>query len=179
MQYAALGNYLPDLAENETRKVTLLGKSDDILDFSFGLVEMYCTTPGCDCRRVMFSVISDDTMKKIAIINYGWESRKFYIDWMGDDDKNIIDDLKGPCLNLNSPFDHRALGILEVVKDVLRDKAYVERLKKHYRLFKREVDKNNSNNSEELSYVRQYTASRNEPCHCGSGKKYKKCCLKN
>lgn len=141
MKYALLHKYLPELAEKETRTVTLLGKSDDVPNISFGLLEMYCDTPGCDCRRVMLSVISSENMQQVAVINYGWESRKFYVEWMGDDEKSVIDELKGPCLNMCSPQSEYAMGILEIVKDVLKDKTYVQRIKKHYELFKREVDK--------------------------------------
>ena len=35
----------------------------------------------------------------------------------------------------------------------------------------------NKNYSESKLYVKTIVPSRNEPCHCGSGKKYKKCCI--
>lgn len=35
----------------------------------------------------------------------------------------------------------------------------------------------NKKYSESNLYVKTVVPGRNEPCHCGSGKKYKKCCI--
>lgn len=100
------------------------------------MVEMYCDEPGCDCRRVFFMVISSVTERPEAVIGYGWESADFYAKWLGDDDPDTIDDLKGPSLNLLSPQSELAPAILRMVENVLRDVSYVERLKRHYKMFR-------------------------------------------
>ncbi len=76
-------------------------------------------------------------------------------------------------------------ALLDQIRAVLQDKKYVERLKRHYGLFRdaiereaegngRQGDSTNSNRNVLPSLPR---VGRNDPCPCGSGKKYKKCCL--
>lgn len=168
MPYAPFSKYFPDLAENETRSITVtelydLGLPSGVYSF----IEMFCDENGCDCRRVFFYVISSFRKKVEAVIAWGWEDEEFYKKWMKDDDPKIISSLKGPILNAASPQSKYALPILELVEDVLlQDKAYIERVKRHYKMFREKVDLQD----------KQIKIGRNEPCLCGSGKKYKKCC---
>lgn len=50
---------------------------------------------------------------------------------------------------------------------------HIKRFKKHYKIFRTEIDKQ----YQKVPLVSQPTAGRNDPCPCGSGKKFKKCCL--
>jgi len=103
---------------------------------------MYCDETGCDCRRVFLSVVSSVTKQIEAVIAYGWESSEFYAKWMGDNDPDMIKELKGPVLNLASPQGNLAPDILKVVEElVLQDQVYIERLKTHYKLFRSRIDK--------------------------------------
>lgn len=142
MPFVSLHDYLPELAERETRTVTIFPESGfDLPPADYGLVEMFCDEPGCDCRRVMFYVISSRTRTVEAVVAYGWESRKFYRDWIGMDDPLIIDDLRGPALNFGSPAASHAPEILKMLKEaVLSDSAYVDRVKRHYALFREKID---------------------------------------
>src|SRR5438128_8078528 len=59
MPYAPFHKLCPEIASRETRTVTVLPHASlglEPADYEF--VEMYCDEPGCDCRRVMFSVLS-------------------------------------------------------------------------------------------------------------------------
>jgi hypothetical protein len=134
--------HFPEMAERETRTVKLLqGSPSDLAPGDYSLLEMFCDEPGCDCRRVMFCVVSSRTKDVAAVVAYGWESRDFYVKWMGDDDPNVIDDLQGPVLNLASPQSKQAPAILELIETVvLQDEAYIERVKRHYALFRETVD---------------------------------------
>lgn len=140
MPYVPFHDYFPDIAEEETRSFTVL-EDPELPPGSYMLVEMYCDEPGCDCRRVFFSVLSSMSKRVEAVIAYGWESSRFYAEWMGDNDPRIIKELKGPALNLSSPQSGLAPAILKVVKDVvLQDQVYVERLKGHYKMFRHYLD---------------------------------------
>ncbi len=77
--------------------------------------------------------------ESVAVIAYGWEDREFYVDWFGEDEPRVIDNLKGPTLNDASPQSKLAPILLERVKRVLKDDQYVERIKRHYRLFKEKI----------------------------------------
>ena len=148
MAFTPLQDLLPELAYKEVRIITLVENYGEIPKDSYGLVEAYCDEINCDCRRVMLSV---HPLKRgpIAVIAYGWESKFFYARWYHIDmkkltsqDRRALNELKGPCLNSMSPQSKLAPYFLKLVTEyVLEDQAYVERLKRHYKLFKAEVKK--------------------------------------
>ena len=105
------------------------------------MTEAYCDESDCDCRRVFLNVVSNIQGKILATIAFGWESKKYYAKWMGDNDPEMIEVLKGPALNLASPQSKLAPALLEQIRVVLKDKNYVERLKRHYSLFRDEIEK--------------------------------------
>jgi len=130
--------HFPDLAARETRTVTMHGQGD-IPDGEYGLVEFYCDEPGCDCRRVIFRVVSaPPDMRTWATINYGWETLAFYTRWMHGD-AEMAAEMQGASLELFGQQSQYSQAFLKLVKVVLQDEAYVRRLQTHYRLFKETV----------------------------------------
>jgi len=145
MPYALFHDRFPELSDDETRTISLLGESDDPLDEargSYGLFEMYCDEPGCDCRRVMFYVVNLETGEPVAQIGYGWDTPEFYrrrFTSLSDED---IDELIGPSLNVMGRQSAHASLLLDIVSDMIRgDRDFVERLKRHYRMFRDTVDR--------------------------------------
>lgn len=185
MMYVPFYEKFPELSEEETRSITCFDHPGLPNDTYF-LIEAYCSDAGCDCRRVFFNVVSMTNKKVLAVIAFGWETNKYYEKWMGDDIPEIIESLKGPILNIASPQSEFAPIILELVNNVvLKDTNYIERLKKHYKLFKDKIDKKEkrgikvSRIDKDINIGLPFVeVGRNSPCPCGSGKKYKKCCLK-
>ena len=85
MPFEQLYERLPAVAETETRSITLL---EDSMEFGlpaadYGFLEMFCNEPGCDCRRVFFTVISSRSQDMEAVICFGWEKKEFYHNWAG------------------------------------------------------------------------------------------------
>ena len=140
MPYALFHYKFPDVAIKETRSFTSFDKPELAGD-EFGLLEMYCDEPGCDCRRVMFCVMSQLRSKPVAYIGYGWEDEKFYMKRFRFIDRDDVQELQGPSLNLMSPQSNLAPAILEVVAEILEDRLYVERLKRHYNMFRATIEK--------------------------------------
>ncbi|RMH53511.1 MAG: hypothetical protein D6685_15650 [Bacteroidetes bacterium] len=142
MAYVSFHEFFPEIAERETRIVTLFGASPYRLPpGQYALFEMYCDEPGCDCRRVFFSVVSSCSGSTEAIVAYGWEPAGFYASWANEDDPELIRQLKGPVLNLASPQSVHAPEILRLIREILaEDPAYVERLRTHYDLFRRRIE---------------------------------------
>ena len=141
MPYTSFHHHFPEIAEKETRTMTILKQDDVIPKGPYGLLEMYCDDPGCDCRRVFFEVFDWERRQSLAFIAYGWESAEFYRNWLRGDDPDTIRELQGPILNIGSPQSEFAPAFLKLVSDVvLKDQAYVARLKRHYRMFKEKVD---------------------------------------
>jgi hypothetical protein len=81
--------------------------------------------------RVFFNIFSEGRNEIVAVIAYGWENPKFYADWFGDNDPRIIEDLKGPSLNLASPQSELAPILLDRIKSIKLDKR-VKILRKTY-----------------------------------------------
>jgi hypothetical protein len=140
MSYIPFHEKFLEIAKKETRSIIAIN-DPELPEGSYVLLESYCDEVGCDCRRVFFNVFSARRKEIVAVIAYGWEDSKFYADWLGDNDPEIIKDLKGPSLNLASPQSELARILLDRVKDVLEDRDYVERIKRHYRLFKDLIEK--------------------------------------
>lgn len=177
MPYAAFYELFPEVAESETRSIILQKPEDpNLLNLAgeYSFIEAYCDEESCDCRRVFLNVVSPTSKGSLAVIAFGWESRKYYEKWMGDTDESVISTLHGASLNLASPQSSIAPQLLALAKDILlKDTAYVERIKRHYKMYRQKIDERYAKKSVVSESVR---LSRNDICNCGSGKKYKKCC---
>jgi hypothetical protein len=200
MPYVLFNDHFPELAQRETRTITQLWPSHGLPAGQYGFLEMFCDEPGCDCRRVFFYVYSPTRHRHEAVIAYGWEDEAFYARWMGDDDPDVVAAMKGPILNLGSPQTELAPAVLALFEYLLLpDAAYMERVKRHYRLFREKIATRSqvtrTRRKERMPAdpagfmspgpfapqppmrVSARPTARNAPCPCGSGRKYKKCCL--
>ena len=178
MPYEPFHERFPEISEKETR--TLITFDDpDLPDGEYGLIEAYCNEPDCDCRRVLFNVANWRTGEILAVIAYGWESKEYYAKWFGKNDPDRIRELQGPVLNLWSQQSKLAPVLLHRVTHILKDQNYLNRLKRHYRMFKETVDNETDEEPRALARATNGKISRNAPCPCGSGKKYKRCCGKD
>lgn len=141
--YELFGARFPDIAERETRNIIIMDSNPfDLPNGVYVFHEMFCREHSCDCRRVFFYVTSLPRHNVEAVVCYGWESAGFYKKWYKDDDPKMIAEMKGPALNFGSPHSMHAPAILEIVKNVLvKDPDYIDRLKRHYNMFKADVDK--------------------------------------
>lgn len=123
-----------DLAWQETRTITVCGR-DELPDGEYAFVESYCDEASCDCRRVMLTVLGRTSGARVwATISYGWESEQFYERWVGRAVEGA--NTKGPYLDPLNPQSRYADVLLAMFEYVLTDLAYVERLERHYRMFK-------------------------------------------
>lgn len=147
MPFNLFHDLCPEIAERETRTITLMPDADSTLppaDYAF--LELYCDEPGCDCRRVMFSVMSSSTRKVEAVIAWGWESLAYYKRWLGGMGPNMAKEMQGPCLNLMSKQSKFADALLDLAcRVLLADPNYIERIKRHYALFRSKIGGNAGN----------------------------------
>ena len=177
----------PDLAAQETRTITLFEPRDGIPAGSYGLIEWYCPDPDCDCRRVTINVVEKEHPGHfLASIGYGF-------DRAAEDAGPYLDPLNEQCAY--------AGALMRLVQEVaLSDSGYVARLERHYALVRQAASDPAHPAYERLRQVtesdegwlsvsamdalregrtlgpRPRPVGRNEPCPCGSGKKYKRCC---
>lgn len=142
MPYVPFFEYLPAIAQMETRVITLVSSINEfgLPAGEYAFVEAFCDE--CDCRRVFFNVIKKDVREPVAIITWGWESKQFYIKWFGGNDKDIIKEMMGSRLNMWSVQSDIAPKVLEMCRRLLlNDNAYTTRIKKHYDLFRNVLKK--------------------------------------
>ncbi len=141
MPYAPFYEHFREFALRETRSFTVFDGHPDLPADEYGLIELYCDDEGCDCQRVMFEVLSRKRNKSVAYIAYGWASADFYRKWTKSGNPDIALHMQGPILNELSPQSELAPALLMLVRDtILKDAAYVERLRRHYQMFKEKVD---------------------------------------
>ena len=183
------------LAGSELRTVTVPpGRGGSLPPDLYAFIELYCDEPDCDCRRVTLAVIAESKRRLVAHINLGFDS---------------ADEMAGPFLdplNVQASF---APALLEFFTDMInRDPAYLGRLHRHYVMFKEHCEGRRYAGSafEKPGRVKRVALAeapgfpsdvfpqqravappvrgggkvgRNDPCPCGSGKKFKQCCLSN
>ena len=82
MSFAPFYEYFPEIAERETRSITIFNRDFNLPPDDYGFTEAFCNDKGCDCRRVFFNVIPDKGRRMEAVISYGWEPVSFYAGWM-------------------------------------------------------------------------------------------------
>ena len=141
MPFVPFQDFYPDLAKREVRTLILPEGDEELPADTYVFFEMYCDEPGCDCRRVFFTVTSERHRKRLAVVSYGWESLNFYARWMhgAPVDPSL---LKGPILDPGSPQSKYASALLSLTEHVLlADPAYIERLQRHYQMVRKVVDR--------------------------------------
>lgn len=183
----------PKLAETELRNFFIApGDGSDLPAGRYGLLEAYCDEKACDCRRVVIAVFFEEEQDFVAHINLGFDSE---------------DEMAGPFLDPLDPQGPHAEELLALFTAMINeDPAYLARLQRHYVQFKERIEgqryagrrfeepgrvkrvaaaeppimpfADGSDSALQSAAVRRDTKiGRNDPCPCGSGKKYKRCCL--
>jgi hypothetical protein len=147
--------------------------------------EFYCNEPRCDCRRVLLHVVSLTSRRVVASINYAFEPPEPPYE---DEGQCFLDPLN-PQTELGPAILRMFLGLLEA------DPSRHARFVRHYELWKSVVDDPShpdhgkvrsvahGDRSFRPAFLQMQPAQGarskvgpNEPCPCGSGKKYKRCC---
>ena len=180
----SFGTVFPDLAKNEVRVIHALDH-DELPQGAYLFREFFCNEPRCDCRRVLLQVYWVEGKRVAATINYAFEPPK---PPFGDDLQMFLDPL-----NPQSDVSDVLFDMFEHM--IGADRDYHDRLVRHYEMWKRVVDDpahpdhakvRRDGHDDPLfrpALPRKEPFRRaepkvgsNEPCPCGSGKKYKRCC---
>ena len=124
----------PDLGAAETRCIIVQSggrwhrREEEAEEFA--LFELYCAEPGCNCRRVLFNVVSKRLDRHVATINHAFEAPG---EKSAVSEQTFLDPL-----NRQSDLSEDLLAIL--TRRVLMDSEYCRRLERHYAMFKEVVN---------------------------------------
>jgi hypothetical protein len=113
--------FFPQQGTAETRVLTTQGHAV-LPDDEYALLEFFCDDPGCDCRRVMLSVIGRRQQGVLARISYGFDHGQ---------------ELAGPFLDPLNSQSLYACTLLTLVAQILADPTYAARLESHSHQVKR------------------------------------------
>jgi SEC-C motif len=147
--------------------------------------ELYCNEPACDCRRVIVHVTSAEKRKVIASVSYAFEDQKPPFD---DEPRFFLDPL--------NPQSRDSDSFLQIFQGLIaKDPTYHEQFERHYKMWKQVVDdethpdhsKVRSSEHDDPTFRAAFPSQTpvrragpkvgpNDPCPCGSGQKFKKCC---
>jgi len=182
MELTSFFDTFPELITKEFRNI-FIDNHPVIPAENYAFDEFYCQRINCDCRKVMIRIITNKPDKTWAIINYGWESEKFYKKWFGGPDGDDFYKLMSGVSLEPYPNGAIATELMEIFKEILKsDKAYAMRIENHYWKLKNAAQEEQKVINKKIALENRLNQSdkklgRNDPCHCGSGKKFKKCCL--
>jgi len=180
MGMVSFNTLFPEVEAREIRVITPVG-SATLPERQFALLELYCRTRGCDCRRVMINVIDVEQERHVATINHGFEPPPLRF---ADEAQTFLDPL-----NRQTKWAPALLALF--VEMIATDDDYRERLERHYSMWKQVVDdpvhpkhsllpapEIDDDDAARVSTVRRASpkVGANAPCPCGSGRKFKLCC---
>ena len=141
------------------------GEGDDKKEaqsFLLGLADAYCIEPKCDCNRVVWSVMTAPVNQPNRAQTIGTVELSF---------------ATGQPAVLRHAKNVEPNQLFVLVHNLLRGQPQlVETYKQRYALLRQHLSpilKAQRRNKSEAH--RQQTVNRNDPCPCGSGKKFKKC----
>ncbi len=126
----------PEIGAAETRCIIVQTggrwrrREEEEEEEEFALFELYCAEPGCDCRRVLFNVVSKRLNRHVATISHGFEAPG---EKSAVPEQTFLDPL-----HRQSEFSEDLLAIF--TRRVLMDPEYCRRLERHYAMFKEVVN---------------------------------------
>ncbi len=172
MKFTYFHELLPKIAEKEIRVASIRGNKS-VPDGDYVFADIHCADKTCDCRRIFIFVSQvnpDYGVKHIAAISYGWEPMSFYRNWSRGLSTEMLKEFKGPALDSYQEQTPFAPFFLEFFITIIeKDVAYLNRLKKHYKLFKSRIG---------MKFPKDLPFDSDIQCPCESAKKFKFCCGK-
>lgn len=146
----------------------------DLPQGPYAFLELYCCNPECECKEMRIEIVKQSSMdldyfetseQPTAVLKYEWESP------LSEQNPKLSDDA------YQSEW---AMAARQAFIDYVQaDPHYNQELAARFLLMKIEPDAQlNHFDYPHTKIVRKTPKlGRNDPCFCGSGKKYKKCCI--
>ena len=161
-------DFFPELSPLETLAITA-SQEPDFPDGDYVFLESYCTNPDCHCQEVVIHVVLFQEDWKTNPKQAGTPMASLRYSW------NEPLSTHNPDLHPDETKTTLTLAIQKLLREHLgSDASYGERLSEHYKMIRKEAH----SMSLTKTIHKEIQTGRNDPCFCGSGKKFKKCCLK-
>jgi len=143
---------------------------DTINGIDYKYLEIYCKNSDCNCTEITLQIYQADKYLGNARYDYKLQRLTTKLNHLINLDTlielNEIFEIKHQFVK--SKFESELL-IREIAAIRAETKGYKEEIKG----YKKEVKAYDK----EIKYLKSNKIGRNQPCPCGSGKKYKRCCL--
>ena len=124
------------------------------------ILDGYCVNSDCTCTEVALYFLED--VYKLGVRN--------------PDFSFVYDYITGMYRGLEGINDQKVKHVISTISES-ENKKFKERHLKLKKYVEREVQKKIEDKGFITNERRKRKLGRNDPCYCGSGKKYKKCCL--
>ena len=138
-------------------------------DKTYDVQEQFSQNPDLNCKMAVIEIFRPHEAHELgqilgpaAVIDYDWSEEHTAPE---------------PTLAPESPKDELAERLLEAYKILLQDEAYWKQLNEHCMWMKNIASQLKNDSPRKPVSNQNKHIGRNDPCLCGSGKKYKKCCL--
>ena len=154
----------PDIAEKEMLSIQV--ENEGVPDGIYSFVEYFCDNLACRCTMAALDVLFFESRdhkehKQIAYVNYDWG-------------KPVSK--ANPVLHEDATQSDMAEAALTVFRNTLKgNTSYAKKVNEHFEMIRSYVRSEEQRPFERIKNTSK--SGRNGPCPCGSGKKYKKCCL--
>lgn len=146
--------------------------NSDLPQGLYAFLELYCDNPDCACQQVVIKIVKqssenldyfEDSKKPIVTLRYKW---------------NLPLSDQNPRLDKEDYQSKLAdMGRQVFVNYVEAAPHYNDELASRFQLMKKEYDPRAVNRKQKKKIDKRIQVGRNDPCFCGSGKKFKKCCI--
>ncbi|MFD2522765.1 YecA family protein [Emticicia soli] len=135
--------------------------SIEVDEETYMIVDFYCVLPGCDCTDMVLYLSRDLEQDPELQLFFNYETKEIEI---GEINTKALPNTKIIRELTHNQFEHFQ-GI------------FANRHQKLTKFFADFLVRNNiTPKVKQLPITKEITIGRNDPCSCGSGKKYKKCC---
>lgn len=171
MPFVPFRSLFRKIADDEMRNI-FVGDERGNVAYSYAFVEAFCDEYGCDCRRALLMVLDHASGRQVATLGYGWASADYYrsqFSFLTDEEAHQMTGLSLEPMALQSEISTKILALAQ--ENLATDVGYLERIERHYAMFRASIDARSTPQRVAPK------AGRNEQCPCGSGRKFKKCCL--
>ena len=150
--------YFEDAEILEDTVVPILSESRNLGEgIKYKYFDIYCKNYDCDCTEIVLHIYRED--EYLGDARYDYKQQRLTTEY-------------NHLINLDTLIEESEL--FEIKHQYVKSRFEVESLEREEAAIRAEIE---GYKKEMKNMLQSAKVGRNEPCPCGSGKKYKRCCL--